>query len=59
MISVLTTTAADAAGQIHERSPLVLPAGMINDWLDPNLTDLTKVRELVAAVPNPTQSPTR
>jgi putative SOS response-associated peptidase YedK len=57
--TVLTTTATDAAGQIHERSPLVLPASMIDDWLDTNLTDLAKVRDLVAAVPNPTLQPYR
>ncbi len=57
-MTVLTTTATDgAAGQIHDRSPLVLPAGMIDDWLDPELTDLAKVRELVAAVPDPTLQP--
>lgn len=56
-MTVLTTTATDAAGQIHERSPLVLPAGMIDDWLNPTLVDLDKVRELVAAVPNPELQP--
>jgi putative SOS response-associated peptidase YedK len=56
-MTVLTTTATDAAGQIHDRSPLVLPTGMIDDWLDPILTDLDKVRDLVAAVPNPELQP--
>jgi putative SOS response-associated peptidase YedK len=56
-MTVLTTTATDAAGQIHERSPLVLPDGMIDDWLNPTLTDLGAVRELVAAVPNPELQP--
>jgi putative SOS response-associated peptidase YedK len=56
-MTVLTTTATDAAGEIHERSPLVLPAGMVDDWLDQELTDLARVRELVAAVPDPTLQP--
>lgn len=29
------TTAQDAAGQIHDRSPLVLPDDLLADWLDP------------------------
>ena len=37
--SVITTQATDAAGHIHDRMPLVVPAGAIDGWLDPALTD--------------------
>lgn len=56
-MTVLTTTATDAAGEIHDRSPVVLPAEMIDDWLNLELTDTGRVRDLLAAVPNPTLQP--
>ena len=55
--TVLTTTATDAAGQIHDRSPLVLPDTMVADWLDPKLTDPQTVRELIDSVPAPVLNP--
>ena len=55
--SVITTTATDAAGEIHDRSPLVLPDDMLDTWLDPKLTDPGSVRELIASVPPPVLNP--
>jgi len=55
--TVLTTTATDAAGEIHDRSPLVLPDTMLAAWLDPTLTDPESVRELIASVPPPVLNP--
>ncbi len=52
-VTILTTTAADSLGHIHERTPLVLPADLHDRWLDPSITELTRVKELVAAVPEP------
>ena len=37
--SVITTQATDAAGHIHDRMPMVVPAAAIDRWLDPDLTD--------------------
>ncbi|GAA1848151.1 SOS response-associated peptidase [Microlunatus capsulatus] len=37
--SVITTQATDAAGHIHDRMPLVVPADAVDGWLDPALTD--------------------
>lgn len=56
-MTVLTTTATDAAGEIHDRSPVVLPADLLDDWLNPELTDTCKVRDLLDAVPSPTLQP--
>ena len=56
-VTVLTTTASDSLGHIHDRSPVVLPAGLLDDWLDPTLTDPERVRELLAAVPEPCLQP--
>ncbi|WP_432483915.1 SOS response-associated peptidase [Kineococcus esterisolvens] len=51
--TVVTTRASDALGHIHDRTPLVVPPGMRDDWLDPELTDLELVRQVVDAVPEP------
>ena len=52
-LTVITTRAVDAAGRIHDRSPLVLPEEFRSDWLDPDLTDLDLVRQVLDAVPAP------
>jgi putative SOS response-associated peptidase YedK len=36
--TVLTTTAHDTLGQIHDRSPVIIPPDMFADWLDPGTT---------------------
>ncbi|QAY70372.1 SOS response-associated peptidase [Xylanimonas protaetiae] len=51
--AVITTTATDSTGHIHDRSPLLLPDDFIDTWLDPSLTDADQVRDLVASVPEP------
>ncbi len=38
---------------MHDRSPVNVPADLLDGWLGPDLTDPDKVRELVAAVPEP------
>lgn len=56
--TVLTTDAPDALGHIHPRSPVLLTPELAADWLDPALTDPARVRELLAAVPEPRLEPT-
>jgi putative SOS response-associated peptidase YedK len=51
--ALLTCTAQDALGHIHDRSPVVIPSELRSTWLDPTLTDPAAVRELVASVPTP------
>jgi putative SOS response-associated peptidase YedK len=36
-VTVLTTTATDALGHIHERMPLLVEPAALNDWLNPDL----------------------
>jgi len=55
--TVLTTTASDVLGHIHDRSPVVIPPAMQDAWLDPNLTDTERVCELLDAVPEPRLQP--
>jgi putative SOS response-associated peptidase YedK len=51
--TVLTRPATDAAGQIHDRSPVILPDAFIDPWLDPALTDRDDVDALLNSVPEP------
>ncbi len=46
--SVITTEATDAAGHIHDRMPLVVPAEAVDGWLDPALTDPEQALGLLA-----------
>jgi putative SOS response-associated peptidase YedK len=52
-VTILTTTAADALGHIHDRSPVVLPTGLRDAWLDPTITDHDQVRGILTHVPEP------
>lgn len=51
--TILTTTACDALGYVHDRSPVIVPGPMLEEWLDPAITDPADVREMVAAIPEP------
>ncbi|GAA2036234.1 SOS response-associated peptidase [Pseudokineococcus marinus] len=52
-VAVVTTAAHDALGEIHDRTPLVVPPGARADWLSTTTTELEEVRELVASLPEP------
>jgi putative SOS response-associated peptidase YedK len=45
--TVLTTSAEDSVGQIHDRMPLMLEPKRYADWLDPRITDVERVRSLL------------
>ncbi|WP_413451296.1 SOS response-associated peptidase [Georgenia phoenicis] len=51
--TILTATASDALGHVHDRSPVIVPPDMLADWLNPSITDLVDIREIVAAMPEP------
>ena len=54
--TILTTQATDALGHIHDRTPVLVPPDMRDDWLDPQLSDLDLVRQVLDALPEPTLS---
>ena len=56
-VTVLTSPAADALGHIHDRSPVVLPPDLRAGWLDPTVTDLGAVQDMLAAIPEPRLEP--
>lgn len=45
--TVITTAATDAAGHIHDRMPMVVRPEAVDAWLDPSLTDPTRVLDLL------------
>lgn len=51
--TILTRPAADALGHIHDRTPVIVPADLQADWLDPGLTDKAEIRSLLDAIPDP------
>jgi putative SOS response-associated peptidase YedK len=51
--TILTCTATDELGYIHDRSPVVVPPDLRDAWLDPTMTEVAQVRDLVASIPPP------
>lgn len=37
--TILTRPAADALGHIHDRTPIIAPTDLREEWLDAGLTD--------------------
>ncbi|WP_264669522.1 SOS response-associated peptidase [Arthrobacter sp. VKM Ac-2550] len=57
--TIITTAAADALGHIHDRTPLIVPRDLQEDWLNPQLTDKAEVQGLLDAIPEPHLIPRR
>jgi putative SOS response-associated peptidase YedK len=45
--TVLTTTAEDEVGRIHDRMPMLVESGRYAAWLDPSHTDVEGLKELL------------
>ncbi|MCU6479036.1 SOS response-associated peptidase [Arthrobacter sp. A2-55] len=56
--TIITRAAPDSLSHIHDRTPVIVPTSMHNEWLDPELTDKSDVRSLIAAIPDPKLIPT-
>jgi putative SOS response-associated peptidase YedK len=46
--AIITTTAPDELGAIHDRMPMVIKPGSWHDWLDPANSDVGDLRALLA-----------
>ena len=46
--TIITTTAPDELGEIHDRMPMVIDRASWTDWLDPGNTDVADVQALLA-----------
>lgn len=57
--AILTRSAPDALGTIHDRTPLIVPKELWGAWLDPHLDRPDEVRSLIDAVPEPHLLPRR
>ncbi|MDO5720408.1 MAG: SOS response-associated peptidase [Actinomycetaceae bacterium] len=55
--AIITRSAPDALGHIHDRSPVVVPPDMWSDWLDPVATTDSHVAHLLDMIPPPRLSP--
>lgn len=55
--TIVTRTAPDDVGRIHDRCPVLVPAELRADWLNPSLTEPDQVKELLAAIPEPRLTP--
>jgi putative SOS response-associated peptidase YedK len=49
--TIVTTTANELLKPIHDRMPVILPASAEARWLDPQQTDLAKLRDLLQPYP--------
>jgi putative SOS response-associated peptidase YedK len=45
--TIITTTAADEVGQIHDRMPMTIDPSAWPDWLDPDNTEVAGLQELL------------
>ncbi|WP_334683980.1 SOS response-associated peptidase [Arthrobacter sp. CAN_A214] len=55
--TILTTQAHDALGEIHERTPVIIPKDLQGQWLDPTMTDKDQIQHFLTAVPEPVLIP--
>lgn len=47
---IITADASGPAGEIHDRTPLILPADRVDAWLDPHRTDPDEVHQLLDGI---------
>nr|WP_072344976.1 SOS response-associated peptidase family protein [Actinomyces urinae] len=55
--AIITQSAPDALGHIHDRSPVVVPPDMWNEWLDPATETDSEIRHLMDAISSPVLVP--
>ncbi|MDR0431894.1 MAG: SOS response-associated peptidase [Bifidobacteriaceae bacterium] len=58
-VTIITRSAADSLGYVHDRMPVVVPPDAISAWLDPDMTDRAGVEGLLRAMPAPNLVPRR
>ncbi|OIQ87996.1 putative SOS response-associated peptidase YedK [mine drainage metagenome] len=55
--TITTTSATDALGHIHDRTPVFIPPDRYDQWLDNHLQDTTEVDALLRSLPEPVLQP--
>lgn len=51
--AIITCAATGPAGEVHDRTPVILPRDRIDAWLDPHRTGPDQIREVLADVEPP------
>lgn len=49
--TIITTAAHGEAGEVHDRTPFVLPDNKVDAWLDTSMRDAHKAQELLRSLP--------
>jgi len=55
--TIITTSASDTLGHIHDRSPLILPSDYWDAWLDPDFADVAELAALTMSLGQPALQP--
>ncbi len=50
--TVVTTSANDTMAPVHDRMPVLLPASVWDEWLDPDNQDIESLKRLLVPAPN-------
>jgi putative SOS response-associated peptidase YedK len=50
---IITTDATGPAGEVHDRTPLIVSADRIDAWLDPHRTDPDEIADVLRGVQAP------
>jgi len=50
--TIVTTAANQTVGAIHDRMPAILDADGVDQWLDPTITDIDQLRDLLRPYPD-------
>ncbi|MGV0108991.1 SOS response-associated peptidase family protein [Arthrobacter sp. CP30] len=55
--TILTRAAHDALGHIHDRTPVIIPTNLQDQWLDPTMTERNQVQHFIDTIPEPNLVP--
>ncbi len=51
--AIITCAATDPAGEVHDRTPVILPADRVDAWLDPTVQDPPAISDVLADIRPP------
>jgi putative SOS response-associated peptidase YedK len=55
--TILTRAATDVLGHIHDRTPVIVPRELQDQWLDPTMTERDQVQHFLDTIPEPNLVP--
>ncbi|MCL1907688.1 MAG: SOS response-associated peptidase [Propionibacteriaceae bacterium] len=57
-VTIITRSATDSLGHIHDRMPVIVPPASVGTWLDPELSDRDEVDAVLNSLPEVALIPT-